>query len=132
MHGRARRWPQPASRAAPRTTARGSSLNFGPDSADLELPQDLVYQPAVDPYAARALLDALTERRRDAAEIGAGLVLVGVALAALGATRAAVPVLVGAAAGWFVCLCAHQRRRAVIELLVRQRSAYVLPEVARA
>jgi hypothetical protein len=50
----------------------------------------------------------------------------------LGDPRAAVPVLVGAAAGWFVCLCAHERRGAVIALLVRQRSAYVLPEVARA
>jgi hypothetical protein len=116
----------------PRTRPQGSSLNLGPDSADLELRQDLVYQPAVDPYAARAMLDALVERRRDAAEIGAVLLIAGAVLAALGATRAAVPVAVGAAAGWFVCLCAHERRAAVVGLLVRQRSAYVLPEVARA
>src|SRR5262245_20665885 len=85
----------PLTARPPRTTARGSSLNLGPDSTDLEFPQDLVYQPAIDPYAARALLDALVERRRDSAEIGAGLLLVGAALAALGATRAAVPVLIG-------------------------------------
>jgi hypothetical protein len=106
-------------------------VNLGPDSADLELPQDLVYQPAVDPYAARALLDALADRRRDSAEIGGGLLVAAALLAALGASRAAVPVLVGAAAGWFVCLCAHERRQTVIGLLLRQRSAYELPEVAR-
>jgi hypothetical protein len=131
MHGGARRWHQPASRVAGRKTAR-SSLNLGPDSADLELRQDLVYQPAVDPYAARAMLDALVERRRDSAEIGIVLVIGAALLAALGATRAAAPVLIGAAAGWFVCLCAHERRHTIIRLLVRQRSAYVLPEVARA
>jgi len=86
----------------------------------------------VDPYAARALLDALVERRRDSAEIGAALLAASGVLAVAGAPRAAATVLVGAAAGWFVCLCTHARRQAVIGLLLRQRSAYELPEVARA
>jgi len=115
-----------------RSRPRGASLNLGPDSADLSLRQDLIYQPAVDPFVARAMLDALAVRRRESAEIGCVLVMAAAVLAALGATRAAIPVLVGAAAGWFVCLCAHERRQGTIALLVRQRSAYVLPEVARA
>jgi hypothetical protein len=99
---------------------------------DPEHADDLLYQPAVDPYAAGATLAGLRRRRREALLLGAGLAIVAALLALTGARTLVLPVLAGAAASWFVALCASARRRALIRLLVRQRSAYVLPEVAEA
>jgi hypothetical protein len=102
----------------------------GPEHADCA--DDLLYQPAVDPYAAGATLAGLGRRRQEALRLGAGLLLAAVLLAVAGARTLVLPVLTGAAASWFVALCASARRRALIRLLLRQRSAYVLPEVAEA
>jgi len=118
------------SRAA--TVERRSAVGRGPEHADPEYADDLLYQPAVDPYAAGATLDALGRRRQEALRAGLGIAVVAGLLAVAGARTLVLPVLAGAAASWFIALCAAARRRALIRLLLRQRSAYVLPEVAEA
>jgi hypothetical protein len=76
---------------------------------------------AVDPHAAAAAIARLTQRARDAA-LGAGLaLLIGAGLVTLGHAEIALPAGAGALAGLFLAAVARG-----------QRSAYQIPEVARA
>ncbi len=95
-------------------------------------PASIIYEHAVDPFLARAALDKLRARARDAlggaaaAAIGGGVLLVaGQAAVGLAATA-------GALAGGVVCLYARADRSALIARLVRQRSAYEIADVRRA
>jgi hypothetical protein len=87
---------------------------------------------AVDPHAAAAVLARLAQRTRDAA-LGAVLALVlGLGLALLGYQEIALPACAAALTGFFVAVVARGERGALLARLVGQRSAYQIPEVARA
>ena len=87
---------------------------------------------AVDPHAAAAVLARLAQRTRDAA-VGAIMALVvGLGLVLLGYQEIALPACAAALAGFFVALLARGERGALVARLVGQRSAYQIPEVARA
>jgi hypothetical protein len=87
---------------------------------------------AVDPHAAAAVLARLAQRTRDAA-VGAIMALVvGLGLVLLGYQEIALPACAAALAGLFVSLLARGERGALVARLVGQRSAYQIPEVARA
>ena len=87
---------------------------------------------AVDPHAAAAVLARLAQRTRDAA-VGAILALVvGLGLALLGYEEIALPACAAALTGFFVAAVARGERGALVARLVGQRSAYQIPEVARA
>jgi hypothetical protein len=87
---------------------------------------------AVDPHAAAAALARLAQRTRDAA-LGAALALVvGFGLVLLGYTEIALPAGAGALTGLFVAAVARGERGALVARLIGQRSAYQIPEVARA
>jgi len=87
---------------------------------------------AVDPHAAAAVLARLTQRVRDAAVGAAMALVVGLALVILGYQEIALPAGAAALAGLFVSLLARGERGALVARLVGQRSAYQIPEVARA
>jgi hypothetical protein len=87
---------------------------------------------AVDPHAAAAVLARLTQRVRDAATGAAMALVVGLALVILGYQEIALPAGAAALAGLFVALLARGERGALVARLVGQRSAYQIPEVARA
>ena len=87
---------------------------------------------AVDPHAAAAVLARLTQRVRDAAVGAAMALVVGLALVLLGYQEIALPAGAAALAGLFVALLARGERGALVARLVGQRSAYQIPEVARA
>jgi hypothetical protein len=87
---------------------------------------------AVDPHAAAAALARLTQRVRDAV-LGSVLALVlGLGLVLLGYREIALPACAAALAGFFVAAVARGERGALVARLVGQRSAYQIPEVARA
>jgi hypothetical protein len=87
---------------------------------------------AVDPHAAAAVLARLTQRTRDAA-LGAGLaVVIGLGLVLLGYMQIALPAGAAAVTGLFVAAVARGERGALVARLIGQRSAYQIPEVARA
>jgi hypothetical protein len=87
---------------------------------------------AVDPHAAAAVLARLTQRARDAA-LGAGLaVVLGFGLALVGYMEIALPAGAAALTGLFVAAVARGERGALVARLIGQRSAYQIPEVARA
>jgi hypothetical protein len=87
---------------------------------------------AVDPHAAAAVLARLAQRTRDAA-VGAIMALVvGLALVLMGYQEIALPACGAALAGFFVAAIARGERGALVARLVGQRSAYQIPEVARA
>jgi hypothetical protein len=87
---------------------------------------------AVDPHAAAAVLARLTQRTRDAA-LGAGLaVVLGLGLVLLGYMQIALPAGAAAVTGLFVAAVARGERGALVARLIGQRSAYQIPEVARA
>jgi hypothetical protein len=92
----------------------------------------VVDEYAVDPHAAAAALAGHAQRTRDAA-IGALLALVlGGCLALVGYQQIALPACAAALAGLFVAAVARGERGALVARLVGQRSAYQIPEVARA
>jgi hypothetical protein len=92
----------------------------------------IVDDSAVDPHAAAAVLARHTQRMRDAA-LGAVLALVlGGGLALLGHQEIALPACAAALTGFFVAAVARGERGALVERLIGQRSAYQIPEVARA
>jgi hypothetical protein len=87
---------------------------------------------AVDPHAAAAAIARLTQRARDAA-LGAGLaLLIGTGLVALGHAEIALPAGAGALTALFLAAVARGERGALVARLIGQRSAYQIPEVARA
>jgi hypothetical protein len=92
----------------------------------------VVDEYAVDPHAAAAALARHAQRTRDAA-VGALLALVlGGCLALVGYQQIAVPACAAALTGFFVAALARGERGALVARLVGQRSAYQIPEVARA
>jgi hypothetical protein len=92
----------------------------------------VVDEHAVDPHAAAAVLARLAQRTRDAA-VGAILALVvGLGLVLLGYTQIALPACAAALTGFFVAAVARGERGALVARLIGQRSAYQIPEVARA
>jgi hypothetical protein len=92
----------------------------------------VVDDQAVDPHAAAAVLARLAQRTRDAA-VGAVLALVlGLGLVLLGYQEIALPACAAALTGFFVAAVARGERGALVARLVGQRSAYQIPEVARA
>jgi hypothetical protein len=92
----------------------------------------VVDEYAVDPHAAAAALARHAQRTRDAA-VGALLALVlGGCLALVGYEQIAVPACAAALTGFFVAALARGERGALVARLVGQRSAYQIPEVARA
>jgi hypothetical protein len=87
---------------------------------------------AVDPHAAAAVLARLAQRARDAA-LGALLaLLLGFALVLVGYMEIALPAGAAALTGLFVAAVARGERGALVARLIGQRSAYQIPEVARA
>ena len=92
----------------------------------------IVDEYAVDPHTAAAVLASHAQRTRDAA-VGAVLALVlGLGLALLGYEQIALPACAAALTGFFVAGVARGERGALVARLVGQRSAYQIPEVARA
>jgi hypothetical protein len=92
----------------------------------------VVDEHAVDPHVAAAALAGHAARTRDAA-IGALLALVlGGCLALVGYDQIALPACAAALTGFFVAAVARGERGALVARLVGQRSAYQIPEVARA
>jgi hypothetical protein len=87
---------------------------------------------AVDPHAAAAVLARLTQRVRDAVVGAAMALVVGLVLVILGYSQIALPAGAAALAGLFVAVLARGERGALVARLVGQRSAYQIPEVARA
>jgi hypothetical protein len=92
----------------------------------------IIDERAVDPHAARAALDRLAQRMRDALLGAAAAFGVGLALLVAGQRTLLLPLGAGALAGVVVGLLARGDRDALILRLVGQRSAYAIPEVARA
>ena len=92
----------------------------------------VVDEHAVDPHAAAAALARHAQRTRDAG-LGALLALVlGGCLALVGYQQIALPACAAALTGLFVAALARGERGALVARLVGQRSAYQIPEVARA
>jgi hypothetical protein len=92
----------------------------------------VVDEHAVDPHAAAAALARHAQRTRDAG-VGALLALVlGGCLALVGYQQIALPACAAALTGLFVAAVARGERGALVARLVGQRSAYQIPEVARA
>jgi hypothetical protein len=92
----------------------------------------VVDDQAVDPHAAAAVLARLAQRTRDAG-VGAVLALVvGSGLVLLGYQQIALPACAAALTGFFVAAVARGERGALVARLIGQRSAYQIPEVARA
>jgi hypothetical protein len=92
----------------------------------------VVDEYAVDPHTAAATLARHAQRARDAA-IGALLALVlGGCIALIGYQQIALPACAAALTGLFVAAMARGERGALVARLVGQRSAYQIPEVARA
>src|SRR4051812_25481409 len=94
--------------------------------------QSIIDDRAVDPHAAQAALDRLSQRYRDGLTWGGTAALVAILFALAGRFDLAGPALTGAIAGLVVALLARSDRQALIVRLVGQRSAYAIPDVARA
>jgi hypothetical protein len=94
--------------------------------------QSIIDDRAVDPYAAKGALDRLADRYHDALTWGGTAALAAILLGLAGHLDLAVPAACGTIAGLVVALLARSDRQALIIRLVGQRSAYAIPEVARA
>ena len=95
-------------------------------------PASLLDQRALDPHLARAMLDLIDNRRREALRLVVVLGGASAALLLLGVRALLLPLVAGAAGALVLWLQAADRRRGLVRSLMAQRSAYVLPEVARA
>lgn len=89
-----------------------------------------VHEHAVDPYLARAALDRLAVRAREALVWSGIAAAAGLTLVIAGQPRYGFPPLLGAVVGLLVALLARSDRQALVVRLVRQRSAYAIEEVA--
>ena len=87
---------------------------------------------AVDPHAAAAALARLAQRTRDAAVGAAAGARARRRSCSLGYQQIALPACAAALTGFFVAAVARGERGALVARLVGQRSAYHIPEVARA
>ena len=94
--------------------------------------QSIIDDRAVDPHAAKGALERLAKRHRDAATWGAAAAFGAVLLGLVGRFDLALPAAAGALAGLAVAMLARSDRHALIVRLVGQRSAYAIPEVAKA
>jgi hypothetical protein len=95
-------------------------------------PASIINDHAVDPFLARVTLDRLRARGRDALAGGAAAALLAVLSAVTGNVAIIFPCIAGALAGCVVFAFARADRTALIERLIRQRSAYEIAEVAAA
>ncbi len=94
-------------------------------------PASVIEEQAVDPFLARIALERLDGRTRDAV-VGAVAALVAAAvLALLALWSLAAAALCGAVAGALLACDARADRGALIDRLVRQRSAYTIEQVER-
>jgi hypothetical protein len=87
---------------------------------------------AVDPHTAAAALARLAQRTRDALVAAVTALAVGLGLVLLGYQEIALPACAAGLTGFFVAAVARGERGALVARLVGQRSAYQIPEVARA
>ena len=92
----------------------------------------IVDDHAVDPHTAAAALARLAQRTRDAALAAVLALAAGLALGLLGYQEIALPACAAGFTGFFVAAVARGERGALVARLVGQRSAYQIPEVARA
>ncbi len=92
----------------------------------------IVDDHAVDPHTAAAALARLAQRTRDAALAAVMALVAGLALVLLGYQEIALPACAASFTGFFVAAVARGERGALVARLVGQRSAYQIPEVARA
>jgi hypothetical protein len=95
-------------------------------------PASIVNDSAVDPFLARAALDRLQARCRDALFGGASAAVLGLVFLVLGRGSIAFPAFAGSLAGGVMLAYARADRTALIQRLVHQRSAYEIEEVATA
>ena len=92
----------------------------------------IVDDHAVDPHTAAAVLARHAQRTRDAA-VGALLALaIGLVLVVGGSHEIALPACAAALTGFYLAAVARGERGALVARLIGQRSAYQIPEVARA
>jgi hypothetical protein len=107
-----------------------------PESADAcavaEPLASIVDDHAVDPHTAAAALARLAQRTRDALVAAVTALVLGLALVLLGYGEIALPACAAGLTGFFVAAVARGERGALVARLVGQRSAYQIPEVARA
>jgi hypothetical protein len=92
----------------------------------------LLDQRAVDPHLARWMLDGLEERRCETRRLAIVLCGACAVLWPLGLHALLWPLGAGAAVALALYVRASDGRRSLLAVLVAQRSAYVLPEVAHA
>jgi len=90
----------------------------------------VVDERAIDPFLARAALERLSDRAREGLAWATAAAVLGVVLIAMGEPRFGFPPLLGTVVGLAVAAVARADRHALVARLVRQRSAYEIPEVA--
>jgi hypothetical protein len=95
-------------------------------------PASIINEYAVDPFLAKAALERLHVRARDALTGTAAAAGASVPLLVLGQMPVAVASFAGAVAGAVVCAYARADRTALLARLIHQRSAYQIADVARA
>jgi hypothetical protein len=94
--------------------------------------QSIIDDRAVDPHAAQAALDRLQRRIRDSLRCAVAALVAAATLLVLGQRTLVLPLAIGALAGAIVAALTRSDRQALLVRLVGQRSAYAIPEVARA
>src|SRR5947209_8906383 len=92
----------------------------------------IIDEQALDPFLARAALDRLRSRSYEAAVGALAASVLGVLLLIFGNGSISLAAFAGSVAGAVVLFYARADRAALIARLVRQRSAYDIPEVATA
>lgn len=92
----------------------------------------LLDQPPLDLAEARARLAELRSLIRRRGAIGLALALAGAVLAALGAERTGIPLLIGAGAAALLVGLGRDDRRRMLVRLVAQDDAWAIDEVRRA
>ena len=100
--------------------------------APMTHPPSLLDTRAVDPFQARAVLEGLAGRRRETVRLTCILLASSAVLGLLRVDTGALSVAAGACVAGVLYLRAAGSRQELIALLVGQRSAYVIPEIARA
>jgi hypothetical protein len=98
----------------------------------MEHPPSLLDMRAVDPFHARAVLERLAGRRRETLRLTCILLASSAVLALLRVDTGALSVAAGGVVAGVLYLRTEGSRQELIALLVGQRSAYVIPEIAAA
>jgi hypothetical protein len=95
-------------------------------------PASIIHESAVDPFLAKAVLERLRARSRDAVMGAAAAAGASVPLVLLGQLPVAMAAAAGAIAGGVVAAYARADRMALVARLVHQRSAYEIADVRKA